>query len=180
MALQLGTAFLNLQDHDRLRRVSWGLVNGPEQIRAAAEVERAPTTVPVASEDPDPAHRTRFKPHNKSQKNRPGRGPYVTKKFKLPLTRLLTNHEHKPQPAPTRHVCEFCRFVFHDHPGEARVDQLRGVIDCPGFFVPDKPRSTSKQCGFCEIPLCAKFCFEYFHRVEVDTEGNITGCRPPL
>jgi hypothetical protein len=85
----------------------------------------------------------------------------------------MTDHTHASQAAPQRQQCEFCRFLFHKRDGEARVDQLKRVIDCPEFFVPDKTRRTVKQCSFCEAPLCAKFCF-------VDTEGNITGCRPPL
>jgi hypothetical protein len=73
----------------------------------------------------------------------------------------------------------FCRFIFDNHEGEARLAHLKGVIDCPEFFVPDKARQAPKQCSFCKVPLCAKFCFEFFHRIDIDTEGNITGCRPP-
>jgi hypothetical protein len=151
---------------------------------AAAEAERASTPVPVPpapppAVDPDPAHPTRFKPRHQGYQATV-RGPYVSKRFGLPLSRFLTNHTHTSQAAPRRQMCEFCRFLFHRRDGEARIDQLKRVIDCPEFFVPDKTRTTAKQCSFCEAPLCVKFCFEFFHRVEVDIEGNITGCRPPL
>jgi hypothetical protein len=192
LARQFGTASLNQRHRDWMHRLSCELVDAGRQkmqtdavAAAAAEAGRASTPVPVPpapppATDPDPAHPTRFKPAHQGHQATVPRGPYVSKRFGLPLARFMTAHTHTSQAAPRRQQCEFCRFIFHKHDGEARVDQLKRVIDCPAFFVPDKTRTTAKQCSFCATPLCVKFCFEFFHRVEVDTEGNITGCRPPL
>jgi hypothetical protein len=126
LARQFGTASLNQNHHNWLLRLSWELVDTvQEQMRAAAAAERSPTFVPSSpslspAENPDLAHPTRFKPHNKGQKNTTGRGSYVKSKFGLPFARLLTNHAHNPEPAPTRsQVCMFCRFIFYSHEGEA-------------------------------------------------------------
>jgi hypothetical protein len=193
LARQFGTASLNQRHRNWMHRLSWDLVTaGQQQMQAeavaaaAAEAERASTPVPVTSQapppaaDPDPAHLHRFKPGHHGHQATVPRGPYFSKRFGLPLARFMTDHTHTSQAAPQCQQCEFCRFIFHKRDGEARVDQLKRVIDCPAFFLPDKMRRTAKQCSFCATPLCVRFCFEFFHRVEVDTEGNITGCRPPL
>jgi hypothetical protein len=89
---------------------------------------------------PTGPHPTSFKPALQGHQATVPRGPYVSKRFGLPLARFMTNHTHTSQAAPRRQMCEFCRFIFHKRDGEARVDQLKRVIDCPAFFVPDKTR----------------------------------------
>jgi hypothetical protein len=88
---QFGTLSLNHLHRDWLHQLSWDLVVAGRQqlqveaaaaaVAAAAEVEHAPVTSspPPPPPDTNPNHRTRFKPQHKSQKNRAGRCPYVTK-----------------------------------------------------------------------------------------------------
>ena len=63
-----------------------------------------------------------------------------------------------------------------------RIEQLRQVIlndsDIGGpQCIPEKPRSSTRKCSLCDKFLCRKFCFQAFHRIDVDGEDRIIGFR---